>query len=169
MASGIQSIFICKNLVFLGILAAVKHWPNWSRHIHPTYVGTYESHMQVSCPLHLLARPTLLENRLTIPTLFADTGGAWCVHNKLACWRALCGNFKTTSQPMAWHSLRGINLACWRTLFEKFFIGKMSQFPLKYVTTWQEKPVEWLTYSPVTLRSSSQSKCSRYLVYVCGH
>jgi hypothetical protein len=58
---------------------------------------------------------------------------------------------QTTSQPMAWHSLRGINLACWRTLFEKIFIGKMSQFPLKFVTTWQEKPVEWLTYSPVTL------------------
>jgi hypothetical protein len=58
---------------------------------------------------------------------------------------------QTTSQPMAWHSLRGINLACWRKLFEKIFIGKMSQFPLKYVTTWQEKPVEWLTYSPVTL------------------
>jgi hypothetical protein len=27
----------------------------------------------------------------------------------------------------------------------------MGQFPLNYVTAWQEKPVEWLTYSSVTL------------------
>jgi hypothetical protein len=66
--------------------------------------------------------PTLLENRLTIPALFPDTGGAWCVHIKLACWRAVCGKFKN------------------------IFIGKMGQFPLNYVTASQEKPVEWLTY-----------------------
>jgi hypothetical protein len=40
------------------------------------------------------ANPTFLKNRLTIPTLFPDIGGAWCVHIKLACWRAQCGNFK---------------------------------------------------------------------------
>jgi hypothetical protein len=32
---------------------------------------------------------TLLKNRLTFPTLFPDTGGAWCVQIKLACWRTL--------------------------------------------------------------------------------
>jgi hypothetical protein len=52
-----------------------------------------------------------LENRLTIPTLFADTGGAWCVLNKLACWRAVCGKLK-----------------------KNIFSGKMGPFPPNYIT-----------------------------------
>jgi hypothetical protein len=35
--------------------------------------------------------------------------------------------------------------------FKNIFSGKMGQLPLNYITASQEKPVEWLTYSPVTL------------------
>jgi hypothetical protein len=34
---------------------------------------------------------------------------------------------------------------------KKYLSGKTGQFPLNYATASQEKPVEWLTYSPVTL------------------
>jgi hypothetical protein len=37
----------------------------------------------------------------------------------------------------------------------KKIIGKRSQFPQNYVTASQEKLVEWLTYSPVTLGANA--------------
>jgi hypothetical protein len=83
-------------------------------------------------------QPTLLDNRLSIPTLFPDTGGAWCVYIKLACWRALCGNFKNIFSgkmrqfPLNYITaigLRGIKLACWRALCGKKLLEKGANFP----------------------------------------
>jgi hypothetical protein len=63
------------------------------------------------------------------------------VHIKLACWRALCGNFKKIfSGKMGQYPLnyitangfRGIKLACLRAVcgkFENIFIGKWAISP----------------------------------------
>jgi hypothetical protein len=60
----------------------------------PIYVGVGGSRLYVRPPVfevnyRVLGGATLMKNRLTIPTLFPDTGGAWCVQIKLAFWRTL--------------------------------------------------------------------------------